>query len=428
MQRAISPEETQKLMRRWQIKIVIATWLAYAGYYFCRKAFYTVKGSLGVALHLTSMDLANIGTAYLFGYIIGQFSSAYFGRRLGPKRLLLLGMGLSITCNVVFGASNSMWTIALFMLINGMAQGTGWPGAVGSLGYWFKREQRGSIMGVWATCYQVGSVAATAFAAFLLVRWGWRWSFFGASAVLLVVWMLVLWLHPNTPEDVGLKSVSDDEDEAVDGSDGAKNNDLGWSQQVLMSVLLMGSIYFCIKFLRYALWSWVPYFLNLNFNMAPDQAGYLSTVFDISGFVGVLFAGFASDKLFKGHRASLSVIMLSLMSLSFIGMYLFGSHNVLYFAISMGFAGFMLYGPDSLLSGVGAVDIGSVRGALVAAGIINGMGSVGPMAQEQIIGWMYEALHHELLPIFMLLVVVALIGTGLTGFLYMRARKGLATI
>ena len=44
--------------------------------------------------------------------------------------------------------------------------------------------------------------------------------------------------------------------------------------------------------------------------------------------------------------------------------------------------GFMLFGPDSLLTGAGAMDLGSKKSALAAAGIINGMGSIGSMAQE----------------------------------------------
>ena len=36
--------------RRWQVKILTATWLAYAGYYFCRMNFYVVKKALGDSL------------------------------------------------------------------------------------------------------------------------------------------------------------------------------------------------------------------------------------------------------------------------------------------------------------------------------------------------------------------------------------------
>ena len=111
--------------RPWQIRILVATWLSYAGYYFCRKAFYIVKAPLGDSLGLSPNDLGNLGIAYLAAYRVGQFSSAFFGRKLGPKILLLLGMGTSITCNAMFRAANGFWTILVFLALNGLAQGTG---------------------------------------------------------------------------------------------------------------------------------------------------------------------------------------------------------------------------------------------------------------------------------------------------------------
>jgi len=408
--------------RRWQVKILSATWLAYVGYYFCRMNFYVVKKAFGEALSLDAIGLGHLGTAYLAGYMIGQFSSAYFGRRLGPKRLLLIGTGISIFCNVVFGLSETFWIILVFMAVNGMAQGTGWPGCIGSLGFWFKREQRGSILGVWSTCYQLGPVAAKAFAAWMLTAAGYQWSFFGAALVLSAIWVLVLVLHPNTPEDVGLESVRDEEDQAEDYGD--RKRGLGWTRQVVISILLMGSIYFCIKFLRYTLFSWAPYFLGMNFDLKGDEAGYLSTVFEAAGFAGVLFAGFASDRLFKGRRASIALIMLTFMALAFLLMATLGGRILLFFTISMGLTGFMLYGPDSLLSGVGAIDVGSKRGALTAAGIINGMGSVGPIFQEQLVAWMYESSGHDLTPILVLLFGVAAASVVIMFILWLRARAG----
>ena len=409
--------------RPWQIKILTATWLTYAGYYFCRKAFYVVKADLAETLGLTTIHLAHLGTAYLVFYMIGQFSSAYFGRKLGPKLLLLVGMGISIACNVMFGISNGFWMVFLFLSLNGLAQGTGWPGCIGSLAYWFKRKQRGSVLGLWSTCYQVGSVAATSFAAYMLGQFGWRWSFFGASMVLLVVWFIVLLLHPNRPEDVGLEPLLED-DEMDKNATASDDKSLGWTREVVVTILMMGLVYFCIKFLRYSLWSWAPFFLRNNFNMAGDNAGYLSTVFDMAGFAGVILAGFVSDKLFKGRRAFLAFVMLALMTLSFVLMQVKGSTSVLFFTISMGLAGFMLYGPDSLLSGVGAIDVGAKKGALSAAGIINGIGSIGPIFQEEIIGRMYENYNHDLMPIFIMLVVVASTGTVLTFLLWLRSRTG----
>ena len=415
--------------RRYQAQILISTWTAYAGYYFCRKAFYAVKvrGGIGDALSLSSIDLAHIGTAYLVAYSVGQFSSAFGGRKLGPKLLLLVGMALSLGCNVGFGASNGFWTVLLFMVINGLAQGTGWPGCIGSLGHWFARKQRGSVLGFWSTCYQLGSVAATAFAAYLLGVAGWRWSFFGASLVLLCAWVLVLLLHPNTPESKGLPSMAD---EALPSSSPPTSSKpgLGWGRNVFIAIVMMGSIYFCIKFLRYALWSWTPYFLSQSLGVEKSDAGYLSTIFDICGFTGVILAGVLSDRWLKGRRSLLSLIMLAGMTASFAGMYWWGATSLTAFAIALGVCGFMLFGPDSLLSGVGAIDVGSARGGLVAAGIINGMGSIGPIFQEQIIGMMSAKLGNDLAPILLMFVAVACAGTVMMALLHLRARQGKASV
>jgi OPA family sugar phosphate sensor protein UhpC-like MFS transporter len=418
-----------KAYRPWQIRIFTATWLAYAGYYFCRKPFYVVKADMSQALGFSTIELAHLGTAYLAAYAVGQFSSAYFGRKLGPKMLLMAGIAVSVICNFVFGISNGFWTVMLFLALNGLAQGTGWPGCIGSLAFWFRREQRGSVLGVWSTSYNLGSFISTAFAAYMLGRAGWRWSYFAASIVLLVIWGIVVIFHPNRPEDVGLPPIEEETaEEKTASAAAAETKGLGWTPDTVINVLTMGVIYFSIKFLRYALWSWAPFFLRQNFGLAGDQAGYVSTVFELCGFFGVIAAGFVSDRLFHGRRALLSFLMLAMMTMSFVMMATLGAKNVVFFTVSMGLAGFMLFGPDSMLSGVGAIDVGSKRGALAAAGIINGMGSIGPIFEEEMIGFMYKAFNHQLFQIFVMLVVVAAAGAGVTFLLWIRARMGKATL
>jgi OPA family glycerol-3-phosphate transporter-like MFS transporter len=342
-------------------------------------------------------------------------------------------MAISIASNFVFGITNSFWTVMLFLAVNGLAQGTGWPGCIGSLAYWFRRKQRGGVLGVWSTCYSIGSLVSTWFAAYMLGRAGWRWSYFGSAMVLLVVWAIVLFLHPNRPEAVGLAPLGEDDERETSQAETSpevqpESDGLGWSRDVVINIVIMGVIYFAIKFLRYALWSWAPFFLRQNFGLAGDQAGYLSTIFELCGFASVIGSGWASDKFFGGRRAFLAFAMLTMMTFSFVLMATMGASSVFFFTLSMGLAGLMLFGPDSLLSGVGAIDVGSKRGALAAAGIINGMGSIGPIFQEEIIGWMYKAFGRQLLPIFLMLVGMAAAGAFVTFLLWLRARQGKATL
>ena len=415
----------QPMKSSWRWRIFAATWLSYAGYYFCRKPFSIVKGTLGEDLGIDATSLGMIGTAYLLAYTVGQFIAGAAGNRWGPRVLLLIGMGLSIGVSIGFGFSNSVAMFALLMVLNGLGQAAGWSNNVGTMASWFGREERGRVMGLWSTCYQVGGVAANTLAAWVLGHYGWRYSFFAGAVVLVAVWVFFAWNQRDKPSDVGLPELP--EPVPGPGDDGQG----GWSwltTPVLTNMLLVGAFYFFVKFIRYAIWSWAPYFLDLNFGLAGDDAGYFSTTFDVAGIAGVLAAGWLSDKVFQSRRAIVSLIFMVGMAAACLALFLGGQTSPVVFAVLLGFVGFTLYGPDALMTGAGAMDIGSKRGATFVAGVINGMGSVGSVVQELVIGKMYDDSEGELGPIFGLLMAASIGATVLIGLVVLRNRRGKSVV
>ncbi|MDP2307386.1 MAG: MFS transporter [Pseudomonadota bacterium] len=423
-QAAVSPPVSplSPLTRQWRWRVFAATWLCYAGYYFCRKPFYLAKASLATELSFDATQLGTIGTAFLLAYAIGQFVSGALGDKRGPRVLLLGGMAVSIGANIGFGLGNSFGTFLGLMVLNGLAQATGWSGTVGTMASWFHRRERGTVMGLWATNFQVGGVLANTFAAWLLGAYGWRYSFVGGAAVLVVVWAFVLFNQRNRPEDLGLP--------AIDDPEGAPEptTDAPWSRDVMINVALIGAFYFFLKLIRYALWSWAPFFLEKNFGLKGDEAGYLSTVFDVTGIAGVVVAGVLSDRLFRGRRATISFLFLIALVLATVALYTIGSSSVMAFAVCLGLAGFALYGPDALMTGAGAADVGSRRRAALAAGIINGCGSLGPIVQELVIGRLYDTGGGDLGPILGLLVGSAAVSLAFMAVILLRNRAGKADL
>jgi OPA family sugar phosphate sensor protein UhpC-like MFS transporter len=403
-------------LRRWRLKVFISSWLSYVGMYFCRKPFYIVKGSLTKELGLGASALADIGSVYLTCYTIGQFLAGAVGSITGSRRMLLVGMAISMGCNLIFGGAAGYWVLMVFMGVNGLAQATGWSGNVGTMAQWTRRGERGTIMGLWATCYLVGGILANSSAS-LMVWWrGWRSAFFGGAVVFCAIIIAFFFMQRDRPEDVGLPPLSDDEEDegAGAGAGSAAPSTpkqkrgalarLGWDRQVLVTLLLVGGFYFFIKFIRYALWSWAPYLLELNFGVKGYQAGFLATTFDAAGFFGVMTAGVASDRLFKGRRTMVALLMLVGLVGGCLLLYSTGHRSVTHVTVAMGIIGFTLYGPDSLLSGAGAVDLGGRAGATAAAGIINGMGATGSLVQEKVIGGLYERSGGAVTPIFFILL------------------------
>jgi len=186
--------------------------------------------------------------------------------------------------------------------------------------------------------------------------------------------------------------------------------------------------YLGVKFVRYALWSWAPYFLRQSYGLAGDDAGYLSTIFDVAGFIGVIVAGFVTDRLTGGRRTKVALVMLIGMAGACGLLYGFGTVSVTMFAICLALVGFMLYGPDSLLSGAGAIEVGSVRTGLVVAALINGMGSVGAVIQELVIARAYEQSGGDLGAVFAILFAAAATSGVALGILMWRNRHGHADL
>jgi len=426
-------EPAPQIVRLWRVRILASTWLSYAGFYFCRKNFSIAKSSIMSFMEIGRSEVAHLFTAYLVAYMAGQYLTGFLGRKIATRVLLLAGMGITLLCNMVFGFTYLMgpagyWPLMTFMVINGLVQATGWPGNVAVLGNWLGNKERGRVMALWATCYQLGSIFAKSFAAFMLGLAGAAWSFWGAAIIMVGVWVIFYLLQRDDPEDVGLPAMVEElevqlTDEAQVISSGPF---AGWTRQTVVTILLMGTCYFAFKFLRYALDSWSPLAIEELFKIDAASAGYISTMFDWVGFIGVLTAGWVTDHFFRGRRYQTILLMTVGMVLAFGFLALLGIRSVWLFTLGLSLCGFMLMGPDSLLSGVGAIDVGGRRGAILAAGIINGTGSIGPIFQEEILGWVLDI--HGYQASLHLLTGVAALGVVGTAVLALRCRRNLASL
>ena len=267
-------------------------------------------------------------------------------------------------------------------------------------------------------------------AAFALGFLGYRYSFFAGSIVLGVVLVVVVGNQRNRPEDVGLALPPVVNESRLDDGNvevRAEAINAPWTTQMILNVAIVGVFYFFSKLIRYALWSWVPYLFETRFHMKADHAGYLSTVFDIAGITGVIAAGWLSDRLFRSRRAGISLIFVVAMVAACLFLYLLGSHSRMLFAISIGLVGFTLFGPDALMTGAGAIDVGgSRRNAVLSAGIINGMGSLGPIAQELALGNMLK--HGGVDQVFGVLLACSVLAAVALAVLVFRNRTGKADV
>jgi len=360
-------------MRR--LRVFVLTWLSYATYYFARKNFPVAKRTIETQLGVSPAGLAVIDTTYLTTYAVGQFAGGWLGDRIGSRRLIGYGMICSAALIAAFGASSSAMLFALFFGLNGFVQATGWPGNVKAMAAWYGPTERGKVMGFWSTCFQVGPLAATALAAYLLAHFGWRTAFLGPAVWVALVGLLVLLFLQEGPLDTRQKPRPTGAAVKAAMAE-AMRNPIVW---------LLGASYFGMKLIRYCIDFWLPYYLEKSLGYPRDTAAYVSTAFQFGGIFGAIIIGWISDRWFPGRRGAVAAICTVALAAS---LALYGRVAPLGLAVnfaSMALVGFCLFGPDALISGVAAQDLGGPLAAASVAGFINGCGSVGAIAEGALV-------------------------------------------
>ena len=400
----------------WRKRIFALTWLAYAGFYFGRKNLSVTWSSMETELGLDNSDYASIIFIYSLIYTIGQFLNGYLSDKFGPRKIVSIGLFLAAIVNFFLGFSFSVGIIVFLIALNGYGQSTGWSGLIKNMTPWYKSNERGIIMSWWSTCYVTGGFLATVFATYVafdmdfMSEMGWKRGFFFPSMVLLVVAFLYMFLTRNNPKSINLPEVI--EDKYTFGDNGKSDNIQLLKILIKNKALwIYSSCYMILKMTRYAFLFWLPIYLEKALSYDVSEAGYISSVYELIGFFGVIFAGYASDKLFNSKRFStVTIMMLGLAIVCLVHPYMvsFGKIGVI---VSIALIGIATYGPDSLICTAGSMDVGGKKGAGMAAGIINGMGSIGQMFSGFIVVAINEAYGWDNL--FNFFVIMALIGGGL---------------
>lgn len=359
-------------------RVFALSWLAYASYYAGRKGFSVVKVALAREFGLSTGALAAIDSGFLVAYALGQLPAGMAADRFGPRRIVAIGLALSSVACLGMGASTGALAFGVAFGCNGLAQATGWPGTTKAVAQWTTPAERGRVMGVWSTCYQIGGVAATALATWLLAHSGWRAAFVVPAAWMGGVALLVA---------LGLRAPAEG---PAHGAGAAATR----AVRALRSPALYsyGAAYFCLKLIRYSLLFWLPFYLHTAAGFDPVRSGYMSTAFELGGVFGSVGLGWLSDRI-GGRRAAAALGSAVLLAPALYVYGRLGSSDALTHVLGLALIGVLLFGPDALLSGAAAQDAGG-DAAASAVGLVNALGSAGALLQgflitavEQRLGW-----------------------------------------
>jgi sugar phosphate permease len=369
--------------------IFALTWTTYAGFYLCRKNLSIALPLLEGAKGLSHLDLANIIFGYSLFYAVGQFACGPLADRYGPRRIVGMGLLLIVASNLLMCLHGSPLWLLTFACLNGLGQSSGWSGLVKMMGNWFEAGRRGIVMAFWSINYVLGGFLATAFATWAVTQrtvapaLEWRRGFLFPALILAAI-TIAFWLFArNSPRTAASLPTS-----SKPLSDGPQ--DL-WKFKDMLGLLrswplwTIGSSYFFLEMCRYALMFWLPFFLVNQMRFSLEQSGYLSSLYELVGVVGALLAGYISDRYMHSRRAPVSAVMLFGFGLVALLPALIPHPGFVMTGVGIGLAGMLTYGPDTLLSGAAAQDVGNGVSTATSAGLIDGIGHLGSLLSPYLV-------------------------------------------
>ena len=412
---SLSKSDIDAPYRRWRIRIFAITWIAYAGLYFTRQSFSVAK--LGIlddpvlSVSLNSRVLGQLDAVYLTAYALGQFVWGQVADRYGPRVVLLGGLAISVVATLFMGLLPALVFLIPLMIVQGLAQSTGWASTLDNMAQFFSIGERGRILGFWSTNYAFGGLVAAPFLGWVAysIFDSWRVAFFSGAAVVLVVLLLVVLFQRNRPTDVGLPPIevyhADEEasgiiaplDHTPEAEAIAEPTRSWWSTLVTTlrepMVRSLGAAYFLLKPARYAILLWGPVIVAERLPDASNlEATLIPIAFGVAGILAPILFGRISDKVFKARRVPATVLSLAILVAALaLFVPLTSTRSTLVMITVLAVVGLSVYGADSMVSCVAAVDFGTSKHAGTAAGLINGCGSVGAILGGLLPGYLGTA-------------------------------------
>lgn len=370
----VPPATMPSAANRWRVQIFAVTWIAYAGYYFTRQSFSVAKVGIldDPTTGITKAMLGNLDAVYLACYAIGQFVWGTVADRWGPRVVVLGGLAMSAVAATFMGFTTAVIFLIPLMVVQGLAQSTGWSALCKNVSAFFSVPERGRVLGLWSTNYAFGGLVAAPF----LGWWAYsvfddfRIAFFTGAVVVAIVFVLVLCFQRDRPAAVA--------------ADAPAEPRLSLRAQYGIAlrdpmVRTLGVSYFLLKPARYAILLWGPVIVTERLpGIGKFEAVVIPVAFGVAGLAAPILAGFVSDRLFGARRVPVSVLSLAALVVV-LGLFipLTASRNVWIVLGLLAVIGLMVYAADSMISCIAAVDFGTSARAGTSAGFVNGCGSVG---------------------------------------------------
>ncbi len=334
---------------------------------------------------------------FFIGYFIFEVPSNLLLDRVGARlwiTRIMISWGLASAAMALVSGEISFLTVRFLL---GFFEAGFFPGMILYLTFWFPVAYRARVIAAFMLAIPVTGVIGGPLATSLLELngvlglAGWQWMFLAEGIPAALMGFVVLgfmtdrpssanWLKPE--EKQWLEATLQQERDAVE----AAHSRLSLGQALLdPRVLALSLVYFGIGTATYGVVYFLPQIIK-GWGLTNLQTGFVSSVPDIVGTIGMVVWGHFSDRSTDRRRSAATALMVCTIGL--VGLGLFGRSAWSLIAMALVSVGINASRP--LFWALPSLFL-SRTAAAGAIALINALGNLGGIAGPSMLGWVKQA-------------------------------------
>jgi len=266
--------------------------------------------SIAAEYHLSDIQLGWVFSAFLWGYALFQTFGGWLADALGPRRVLTAGVlwwGLftALTAAVSPKLAGAVFFFVFVRFLLGAGEAIMFPASNQFISRWIPTQERGVANGLIFAGVGAGAGSAPVLVTYIVVHYGWRWSFWVSAVLGLLVGIVWFIAARDTPEEhpnmspAELRHIESGRTVACNTGDPANAAEqVSWAN-ILGSkeVWAVTMSYFCFGYVAWVFFSWFYIYLVKVRGLNLHASAIYSMLPPVGMVAGSLLGGVLNDKL-----------------------------------------------------------------------------------------------------------------------------------
>ena len=382
----------EKSFRIAQNKFIVYSAIVYAFFYLTRKNLSMAMPGMMEEGVISTYAVGTMLSLHGILYGLSRFVNGFWADRLNGRIFMTIGLALSAVMNFCFGCTTLSVLFAVFWIVNGWTQGKGFPPCAKMLTHWIHPKELATKMSAWNTSHSFGAVMALGLCSLLLyLGFGWRWCFYVPAVLAGLIAVFCFFKVKESPAEAGVEELD------IEGAAAAEKGGSEVTTKDRMRLVFCNTVIwmvalsnFFVYIVRFGFLDWGPTFLKQYKGIPVSKGGLMIIAFEVAAIVGTIFAGWATDKWFKGRGVRTCVFCMLFTALCAFGFWFLPQGAPIWLAtlLLMG-AGFFIYGPQALI-GITVANQATKDAAAMANGFTGIMGYLSTLVSGIGIAFMKE--------------------------------------